>query len=147
MQCLRGITSSDLQEDYAQRAAREILRVVEKFCTPLGDVTDESLYRKLCIATKGIVADGALQKTAHFLKLQAMPNVVLVLRDRGACHSHRLQGAFASNRTLRRTVQTLVRRPARLAEGSEVISFESVLRFESCSCILHAPLQIIAIDP
>ena len=81
VQCLHGITLSDLQEDYAQRTAREILRVVEQFCTPLGDVIDESLYRKLCTATKGIVADGALQKTAHFLKLQAMPNVVLVLRD------------------------------------------------------------------
>ena len=81
VQCLHGITLSELQDDYAQRTAREILRVVEKFCTPFGDVKDESLYRKVCIATKGIVADGAWQKTAHFLKLEAMPNVVLVLRD------------------------------------------------------------------
>ena len=42
---------------------------------------DEGLYQKFCVATKGIVADGALQKTAHVLKLKAMPNVVLILRD------------------------------------------------------------------
>ena len=84
VECQRGMTFSDLEDDLAEHTVREILRVVEKFC----------------IAAKGIVADSALQETAHFLQFEAMPKVVLVLTRPGARHPHRLQGACASNRTV-----------------------------------------------
>jgi len=71
VECQRGMTFSELQDD-AEQTVHEILRVVERFC----------------IATKGIVADSALQETAHFLQFEAMPKVVLVLR--GPAHVIRI---------------------------------------------------------
>ena len=73
LECLFGIIWSHLQDDYAERAFREILCVVEKFCIPLGNVKDKPLHRKRCTATKGIVPDRELSETVHFLQFQAMP--------------------------------------------------------------------------
>ena len=73
LECLFGIILSHLQDEYAERAFREILCVVEKFCIPLGNVKDKPLHRKRCTATKGIVPDRELSETVRFLQFQAMP--------------------------------------------------------------------------
>ena len=76
LECLFGIICSHLQDDYAERAFREILC----FCIPLGNVKDKPLHRKRCTATKGIVPDRELSETVHFLQFQAMPIQLYAIR-------------------------------------------------------------------
>ena len=78
---LEGITLEELDEDYAKRVASEVERMIRRFCTPLGDDMDVALFNKICRATRGLVTDKALLKATHVLKLDFMPNVVLLHRD------------------------------------------------------------------
>ena len=81
VQCLKGATLEELAEDYSSRTADEVMKVVGAFCRPLGETRDDAVYDKIVSATKGIVADKALQKAAHMLKLKYLPNVRVLLRD------------------------------------------------------------------
>jgi len=81
IQCLRGSTLEDLADDYAVRASKEILALLSRFCTPLGDSRDDALYDRVLLGVRSICADGALQKVAHVLRQSAMPNVILIQRD------------------------------------------------------------------
>ena len=42
-QCLHGSTLDEFADDYARRACHEILEVLKRFCTPLGDAFDVPL--------------------------------------------------------------------------------------------------------
>lgn len=81
VQCLKGATLEELAEDYSSRTADEVMKVVGAFCRPLGETRDDAVYDKIVSATKGIVADKALQKAGHMLKLKYLPNVRVLLRD------------------------------------------------------------------
>ena len=80
-QCLRGSTLEDLADDYGERAGREVLSVLSRFCTPLGESKDTVLFDHILVSVRAIVADGALQKVAQLLRNGSMPNVILIQRD------------------------------------------------------------------
>jgi hypothetical protein len=82
IQCLRGSTLEDFADDYAQRAAREVMTLIERLCTPKSMPKDVGLFDHIVASVRGIVADGALQKTAAVLR-SSLPNIVLVTRDPG----------------------------------------------------------------
>ena len=79
-QCLHGSTLEEFADDYARRSCHEILEVLKRFCTPLGDAFDGSLYDHILVSVRSIVADDALQKVAQYLR-DWMPNLILVQRD------------------------------------------------------------------
>ena len=57
-----------------------ILRVLQRFCTPLGEEIEQGLYRTVVLKIRQLAVDGALLKTARLLQ-NTMQNCVLVLRD------------------------------------------------------------------
>jgi hypothetical protein len=81
IQCLRGSTLEDFADDYAERAGREIMSLLTRFCTPLGDTFDDALYEHIRVNVRSMCADGALQKVAQLLRVSSFPNVVLIQRD------------------------------------------------------------------
>ena len=82
LQCLSGSTLADFADDYAERTAREIMTMLKRFCTPLAMPLDENLFDHMVTIAFGIVADGALQKTAAYLReAKLLPNILLILRD------------------------------------------------------------------
>ena len=81
LQCLRGSTLEDLADDYAVNAAREVMTMLERFCQPPSQPKDASLLDYMRTIIVGVVADGALQKAAHALKLMYFPGIVLIARD------------------------------------------------------------------
>ena len=82
IQCLRGSTLEELADDYAERASKEVLALLEHFCTPLGDDSkDTALYDHIVANVRAIVADGALQKVAKMLRCTAMTSIQLIARD------------------------------------------------------------------
>ena len=78
---MQDVTLEKLADDYAERTASEVMKVVGAFCTRPKVGKDVELFAKIVLATKGIVADKALQKTAHVLKVRYLTNVVAILRD------------------------------------------------------------------
>ena len=80
IQCLRGSTLEDLADDYAARAAREVVALISRFCTPLGDVQDDNLFSHIVKTVRSICCDGALQKVAAVLR-STFTEVVLIQRD------------------------------------------------------------------
>lgn len=86
---VHGHTFQDFEGDYGERVAGDIVRMIERFCTPLGDRLDEQLCQHFLRSVRGFVADGALQKVGHVLKSSGrMPNLLVVLRD--PCHMIRI---------------------------------------------------------
>lgn len=81
IQSLRGSSLADFADDYAERTVREIEKVIQVFCTPLGGSVDEDLLAKFFGSVRSIVADGALQKVAQYLQKAKMPNIVMICRD------------------------------------------------------------------
>ena len=80
IQCLRGSTLEDFADDYAERAAREVMCLIARLCTPLSMPKDEELFNHFVASIRVIVADGALQKTAAVLRA-SLPNIVYIGRD------------------------------------------------------------------
>lgn len=81
LQTLRGAALDEWADDYAQRAAKEILALLDRFCTPLAQPKDDALVHHILARVHSIVADGALQKVAAILRAQTMPGVLLIQRD------------------------------------------------------------------
>jgi hypothetical protein len=135
IQCLRGSTLDDLADDYAQRAGREVLTLLERFCTPLGDAKDDALYDHVLQNVRAIVADGALQKVAAVLRHTAMPRVLLIQRDpahviriacrdpltRTGCFEAQHERLFGKKRGVLRTVQFSDSLQARLEACQRVV--------------------------
>jgi hypothetical protein len=67
---------SEYEEDYAQRTARSVLKLFERFC-----VDDKDLLESLLLKVRVACVDGALIKTATVLRSTRMPNIVLIVRD------------------------------------------------------------------
>ena len=72
---------ADYERDYAEKTASEVGHMIERLCKPAGDTVDSALLDGVLLKIKGIVVDGALLKTAHFLKATKMPNICIILRD------------------------------------------------------------------
>ena len=134
IQCLRGLDLEDFAGDYAERAAREVVDLIERLCTPLSLPKDENLFNKFVTSVQSIVADGALQKTAALLRA-SLPNVILITRDpshfiRIACRDPLLRtGRFeAQNQRLFTNKDALLKK----------ISFSTDLkaRLEACQKIV-----------
>ena len=70
----------EYEDDYAQRAASSVVTLFKRFCTHRGKL-DEDLFESLLLKVRVICVDGALLKTATFLRSGRMPNVVLIVRD------------------------------------------------------------------
>ena len=82
VQCLHGASLDDLADDYALRTCREVLALLQRFCTPEGEnVKSDVLYNHVLAKVRSVVADGALQKVGQYLKSEYMPNIVLIARD------------------------------------------------------------------
>ena len=76
---------SDYEEDYGMRTATEVIKIIEKLCTPRpGACVDAALMEHVLAITGGVTVDGALLKTAHLLKMKWMHNACLIVRD--PCH-------------------------------------------------------------
>ena len=76
---------SDYEEDYGMRTAAEVIKIIERLCTPRpGACVDAALRKHVLDITGGITVDGALLKTAHLLKIHWMKNICIIVRD--PCH-------------------------------------------------------------
>ena len=71
----------DPADDYAERAGREVLSLLSRFCTPLGDTIEQALYEHILANVRSMCSDGALQKVAVLLRRSSFPIVVMNLRD------------------------------------------------------------------
>lgn len=79
---VHGDTLGSMDEDYAERTCLKVMEMIETFATPFGETQrDEAVYEQFKRATRSIVVDGALLKSANLLRLRFMPNVILVCRD------------------------------------------------------------------
>ena len=81
---LTGVTLEELAQDYAERVVEDIKRLCERFCTPLGDVRDDALMKRIvgsASIVKHLVVDGALLKVCEYLKASLFPHAVLSIRD------------------------------------------------------------------
>ena len=81
IQCLRGSSLEDMADDYAERAGQEVLDLIARFCTPLGEERDEALYNHVLKHTRSICVDGALVKVATVLRSTSLTEVILIQRD------------------------------------------------------------------
>ena len=73
---------SEYDDDYARRTAGQVVKLFEKLCCPGrgpldGDLFLESVLQKV----RFICVDGALLKTAAYLRQVRMRNVILITRD------------------------------------------------------------------
>ena len=76
---------SDYEEDYAMGTATEVVELIKKLCAPRpGACVGAALLEHVLAISGGITVDGALLKTAHFLKMHWMKNVRIIVRD--PCH-------------------------------------------------------------
>ena len=81
LQCLRGSTLEDLADDYAVNAAKEVMTMLERLCTPLSQPKDEGLLDHVRLIVVGVVADGALQKVSQVRKQTYFHRIVRIVRD------------------------------------------------------------------
>ena len=83
-QVLHGSSLEDFADDYAIKAGQEVLQVLSRLCTPLGEEFDAELYSHVLSSVHSITADGALQKTGTLLRA-SLPNLRMVARDPAHC--------------------------------------------------------------
>ena len=70
-----------LDQDYGEHQVAKIIEMIKKFCTPMGAELDKDIYDKIRLATRSIIVDGALLKTAYLLKQRFFQKVILIGRD------------------------------------------------------------------
>jgi hypothetical protein len=81
---LTGVTLEELAKDYAERVVEDLRLMCARFCTPLGDVRDDALMKRIVgneSSVKHLVVDGALRKVCEYAKASLFPNAVLSIRD------------------------------------------------------------------
>ena len=71
---------SEYEDDNPRRTASAVVKPIETFCSPRG-LLDEGLFKSLLLKVRVVCVDGALLKTANFLRTTSMPNIVLIVRD------------------------------------------------------------------
>ena len=88
-------------DDYAEQCAQKVIEMIEKFATPLGEDRDDAVYDKFQSATRSIIVDGALLKSAQVLRLKFLKKVIfhiLLIKCNcaylvGGSHVHRVNVA------------------------------------------------------
>ena len=70
-----------MDEDYAERTCTKLMNMSEKFATLGQESRDEEVYGQLRLATRSIIVDGALLKSAQLLRLEFMKRVIVICRD------------------------------------------------------------------
>ena len=71
----------DCERDYAERTSEEIVNLTQRFCTPRGEALDVQWFGRVLAKVAGVVVDGALLKTAQYMKAGRFPNIVIIMRD------------------------------------------------------------------
>ena len=79
---VHGETLETMDDDYAEQTSVKIMDMIDKFATPLGMTSrDDEVYNKFRLATRSIVVDGALLKSARLLRANFLKSVVIIARD------------------------------------------------------------------
>ena len=79
---LHGDSMESLDEDYAEQTCAKIMDMIGKFATPLGlEGRYDAIYNKFRTATRSIIVDGALLKSARVLRQKFLTGVILIGRD------------------------------------------------------------------
>ena len=71
----------DYERDYAERTCEEVIKLLQRLCAPAGDTSDTTLFEDVLRKIAGVVVDGALLKTARYMKAYRFPNIVIIMRD------------------------------------------------------------------
>ena len=71
----------DYERDYAERTCEEIVDLITRLCTPHGETLDAQRLESVLAKVAGIVVDGALLKTARYMKASRFQNIVIIMRD------------------------------------------------------------------
>ena len=69
------------ERDYAERTCEEIVNLMQRFCTPRGEALDVQWFGRVLAKVAGVVVDGALLKTAQYMKAGRFRNIVIIMRD------------------------------------------------------------------
>ena len=70
---------SECEDDYARRTASAVVKLFERFCSHRGQM-DEDLLESSPLKVRVVCVDGALLKTANFLRRTRIPNIVFIVR-------------------------------------------------------------------
>lgn len=76
-----GKKLEDYEQDYAERTSGEVLKLLERLCTPAGSSLDQTWFTTILDKVGGIVVDGALLKTARYMKAGRFRNIKIIMRD------------------------------------------------------------------
>jgi hypothetical protein len=71
----------DYERDYAERTSQEIVKLMECLCTSPGETLDTTWFDTVLDKIVGIVVDGALLKTARYMKAGRFRNIIIIMRD------------------------------------------------------------------
>ena len=71
----------DYERDYAERTCEEIVKLLERLLTPVGETLDTTFFDDVVKKVVGVVADGALMKTARYMKAHKFTNMIIIMRD------------------------------------------------------------------
>ena len=72
---------SDYERDCAERTCEEVVKLLRRLCTPAREPLDATFFDDVCKSVRGLVLDGALLKTARYLKAYRFANIVIIVRD------------------------------------------------------------------
>ena len=79
---LHGDSLESLDDDYAEQTCAKIIDMIDKFATPFGlEGRDDAVYNKFRTATRSIIVDGALLKSAQVLRAKFLMEVIIIGRD------------------------------------------------------------------
>jgi len=71
----------DYERDYAERTCEEIIKLLQRLCTPAGETLDATFFDDVVRKVAGVVVDGALLKTARYMKEWRFPGIRIIMRD------------------------------------------------------------------
>jgi len=72
---------NDYERDYGERTCEEIVKLLQRLCTPAGETLDATLFDDVVRKVAGVVVDGALLKTARYMKEYRFPGIRIIMRD------------------------------------------------------------------
>ena len=81
MPMLVGADTSHFEQDYAERTRGDVVTLLRRMLTPLGDETDDDAVNQVLLKVRGVCVDGQLLKTAQVMQKSAFPNIVIIMRD------------------------------------------------------------------
>ena len=59
---------ADHERDYAERTSEEVVKLLERLCTPRYEALDHTFFDAVSDKVMGIVVDGALLNIAQYMK-------------------------------------------------------------------------------